>query len=70
MISEWVQNAMGTDVVLIDIAKLTTGLRGGEVAAIIVGCCFAAFVAVLATGVAIKTFTLSSYAGVSGKFMM
>jgi hypothetical protein len=61
---------MGTDIVLIDIAKLTTGRSGGEVAAIIIGSCFAAFVAALATGVAIKMITLSTYAGVSGKFLM
>jgi hypothetical protein len=55
MISDWVQSAQGTATVVVTLADINkSGLTGGETAAVIVGSCFAAFVAVLTIGVAIK----------------
>jgi hypothetical protein len=54
MISDWVQNALGTVTVAVSLDDINkSGLTGGETAAVIVGSCFVAFVAVLTIGVAI-----------------
>jgi hypothetical protein len=71
MISDWVQNAQGSGTITVSLDDINkSGLTAGETAAVVVGSCFAAFVAVLTIGVAIKMIIVTTKPGFSGKMMM